>query len=40
VTRFKNDEQVRQYYLTKVKYNEELPGDIWDVAATERRIKK
>jgi len=40
VTRFKNDDQVRQYYLTKVKYNEELPADIWDVAATERRIKK
>jgi hypothetical protein len=40
VTRFKNDEEVRQYYLTKVKYNEELPGDIWDVGATERRIKK
>jgi len=40
VTRFKNDEQVRQYYLTKVKYNVELPGDLWDEEATARRIKK
>jgi hypothetical protein len=40
VTRFKNDEQVRQYYLTRVKYNEELPGDLWDVGATVQRIKK
>jgi hypothetical protein len=40
VTRFKNDEQVRQFYLTKVKYNEDLPGDFWDVAAVEQRIKK
>jgi len=40
VTRFKNDEQVRQYYLVRVKYNVELPGDFWDVGAVERRIKK
>ena len=40
VTRFKNDEQVRQYYLVHVKYNEDLPGDFWDVGAAERRIKK
>jgi hypothetical protein len=40
VTRFKNDEQVRQLYLTKVKYNEELPGDFWDVGAAVTRIKK
>lgn len=40
VTRFKNDEQVRQYYLTKVKYNEEFPGDFFDVGVAEQRIKK
>jgi hypothetical protein len=40
VTRFKNDEQVRQSYLTRVQYNVELPGDYWDVGAAERRIKK
>ena len=31
VTRFKNDEQLHQYYLVHVKYNQELPGDFWDV---------
>jgi hypothetical protein len=40
VTRFKNDEQLRQFYLVHVKYNQDLPSDIWDVAATEKRIKK
>jgi hypothetical protein len=40
VTRLKNDEQVRQYYLVHVKYNQELPPDFWDVKAAETRIKK
>ena len=40
VTRLKNDEIVRQYYLEKVEYNRELPGDFWDVNATTSRIKK
>lgn len=40
ITRFKNDEMVRQYYLDKVEYNRNLPGDFWDVDATARRIKK
>jgi hypothetical protein len=40
ITRFKNDEMVRQYYLDKVKYNQDLSGDFWDVDAASRRIKK
>jgi hypothetical protein len=40
ITRFKNDDQVRQYYVTKAIYNQTLPGDFWDVDAADRRIKK
>jgi hypothetical protein len=40
ISRFKNDEQVRQYYVSKVHYNQELPADFWDVDAAARRIKK
>jgi hypothetical protein len=40
ITRFKNDEMTRQYYLDKVEYNQSLPGDFWDVDAAARRIKK
>ncbi|HEY1647922.1 MAG TPA: hypothetical protein VGF96_08075 [Terracidiphilus sp.] len=40
ISRFKNDDQVRQYYVTKVSYNQSLPGDFWDVDAAARRIKK
>jgi hypothetical protein len=40
ISRFKNDEQVRQYYVIKVIYNQTLPADFWDVDATARRIKK
>ncbi len=40
ITRFKNDEMVRQYYITKVSYNQSLPAEIWDVDAAARRIKK
>jgi hypothetical protein len=40
ITRLKNDEMVRQFYVTKVEYNRDLPGDFWDVDATARRIKK
>jgi len=31
---------VRQYYVTKVAYNQTLPEDFWDVDAAARRIKK
>lgn len=40
ITRFKNDEMVRQYYIRKVVFNQALPADIWDVDAANRRIKK
>ncbi len=30
----------RQYYITKVSFNQDLPADFWSVDAAERRIKK
>lgn len=40
VTRFKNDEMVRQYYITKVEYNRDLPADFWNVDEIAHKIKK
>jgi hypothetical protein len=40
ITRFKNDDMTRQYFLVHVSYNQELPADFWDVDAAARRIKK
>jgi hypothetical protein len=40
ITRFKNDEMTRQYFLVHVTYNQELPPDFWSVEAADRRIKK
>jgi hypothetical protein len=40
ITRFKNDEMIRQYFIEKVVFNQDLAADFWDVAAAERRIKK
>ena len=40
ITRYKNDEMVRQFFVTKVEYNRDLPADFWDVEATAKRIKK
>lgn len=40
ITRYKNDEIVRQFYVDKVQYNQELGPDFWDVNAVARRIKK
>jgi hypothetical protein len=40
ISRFKNDEQVRQYYVTKVSYNQNLPADFWDPDAASRKIVK
>ena len=40
ITRFKNDEMVRQYFVNKVEYNRALPDDFWDVDAATGRIKK
>jgi hypothetical protein len=40
ITRFKNQEIVRQYFLVHVSYNQQLPPDFWSVDAAARRIKK
>jgi hypothetical protein len=40
ITRFKNDDMTRQYFLDRVTYNQELPADFWSVDAAARRIKK
>jgi hypothetical protein len=40
ITRFKNDEMFREYFLVNVAYNQDLPPDFWSVDAAERRIKK
>src|ERR1035438_3235841 len=40
MTRFKNDEMVRQQYLDRVAYNQDLAQDFWNVDAAEHRIKK
>lgn len=40
ITRFKNNEMVRQYYINKVEFNQNLPDNFWDVDAAAKRIKK
>ena len=40
ISRYKNDDEIRQYYLLHVKYNQDLPADFWNVDAAEKRIKK
>ncbi len=40
ITRFRNDDMVRQYYLDHAEYNQQLPADFWNADAAERRIKK
>ncbi len=40
ITRFKNNEIIRQYFLVHVAYNQDLPADFWSVDASDRRIKK
>jgi len=40
ISRWKNDEMVRQYFVNKVVYNQNLPADFWDVDAETRRVKK
>lgn len=39
ISRSKNDEMVRQFYIDRVSYNQDLGADFWDVDATARRIK-
>jgi len=40
ITRYKNGDITRQYFLVHVRYNQELPADFWSVEAAEKRIKK
>lgn len=40
ITRLKNDEMARQFFIDKVTYNETLDPDFWSVDAAEKRIKK
>lgn len=40
ITRSKNEEIVRQFYVKDVHYNQELAPDFWDVNVTAKRIKK
>jgi hypothetical protein len=40
ITRFKNDEIIRQYFLVHVTNNQDLPADFWSVDDAARRIKK
>jgi hypothetical protein len=40
ITRYKNGEMVRQYYVRKVEFNQTLPADFWDVDAAANRVKK
>lgn len=40
ITRFKNDEIIRQYFIVHVTYNQQLPPDFWNVDAAASRIKK
>ena len=40
ITRMKNDEMVRQFYVTKVEFNRPLPNDFWNADTTAQKIKK
>jgi hypothetical protein len=40
ISRMKNDDMVRQFYVDSVKYNQDLAPDFWSVDAAEKRIKK
>lgn len=40
ITRLKNGDPVRQYFVDRVSFNQNLPVDFWDPDASARRIKK
>ena len=40
ITRLKNGETVRQYYVSHVSFNQNLPADFWDPDAEARKVKK
>jgi hypothetical protein len=40
ITWLKNGEPFRQYFVTHVKYNQNLPADFWDAEAEARKVKR
>lgn len=40
ITRLHNDETVRQLYVDKVHYNQDLPAEFWNIDAVAKKIKK
>ncbi len=40
ITRLRNDDMIRQYFVVRASYNQPLPDNFWDVDAAARRIKK
>jgi hypothetical protein len=40
ITRLKNGDPFRQYFVDRVSFNQNLPADFWDPDAVARKIKK
>ncbi|MDR3750196.1 MAG: hypothetical protein P4K94_01790 [Terracidiphilus sp.] len=40
ITRFANDDMIRQYFVDRVSFNQPLQSDFWSVDAATQRIKK
>jgi len=40
IMRLKNGETVRQYYVSHVSFNQNLPADFWDPDAEARKVKR
>jgi hypothetical protein len=40
ISRYKNDDEIRQLFLYRASYNIDIASDFWSVDAAERRIKK
>ena len=40
ITRLKNGEPFRQYFVSHVTYNQALPADLWDVDLEARKVKR
>jgi hypothetical protein len=40
ITRMKNGDVTRQYYVSHVVYNQNLPADFWDPDAEARKVHK
>jgi hypothetical protein len=40
ITRLKNGEMVRQYFVEHISFNQNFPADFWDMDAAARKVKK